>query len=379
MRGDDAETEQNCSPFYILEQEWEPVNPNSGHEAKTSETSMKRIITPIPISPSFSPPNPGIGSVNPQHKQHQMPHMAEGKMSFFQWQMQKEAIRMEGVDLKMLNMQDEDGDTCLHIAVAKGKRAVACVLAQKMAAIGSLDVKEHKGQTALHIAVATNQHLIVQDLLANGAQINMRDCWGRSPLHVCAERGHFLTLKTIHRVLTGSWQQSDTEMFNYDGLTALHTAVLSQNAVVKELTCATAPLSATVVMELQWRRRMYEECIQTLLLMGACCETRDLKHGRTSLHMAAEVANVELFRLFLEKPASLSIVNARTFSGNTALHIVSSLQSHDYQVGAVRLLVRRGADPSGKNAENDRPAQLAPKGPIGDKVRQILKGKPTVS
>ncbi|MEQ2169031.1 hypothetical protein GOODEAATRI_020722, partial [Goodea atripinnis] len=45
------------------------------------------------------------------------------------------------------------------------------------------------------IAVATNQHLIISDLLTHGAQINIRDLWGRSPLHVCAEKGHFLSLQ----------------------------------------------------------------------------------------------------------------------------------------------------------------------------------------
>lgn len=50
-------------------------------------------------------------------------------------------------------------------------------------------------QTALQIAAATNQHLIVRDLLAHGAQINTRDLWGRSPLHVCAEKGHLQSLQ----------------------------------------------------------------------------------------------------------------------------------------------------------------------------------------
>lgn len=50
-------------------------------------------------------------------------------------------------------------------------------------------------QTALQIAVATNNHLIVGDLLTHGANINTRDLWGRSPLHVCAQKGHVLSLQ----------------------------------------------------------------------------------------------------------------------------------------------------------------------------------------
>lgn len=37
----------------------------------------------------------------------------------------------------------------LHIAVAQGKRALAYVLATKMAQCGSVDVKEHNGQVQI--------------------------------------------------------------------------------------------------------------------------------------------------------------------------------------------------------------------------------------
>lgn len=50
-------------------------------------------------------------------------------------------------------------------------------------------------QTALQLAAATNQHLIVQDLLMHGARVDTHDLWGRSVLHVCAEKGHFLSLQ----------------------------------------------------------------------------------------------------------------------------------------------------------------------------------------
>lgn len=38
---------------------------------------------------------------------------------------------------------------------------------------------------------------------------------------------------------------------------------------------------------------------------------QDRKSGRTALHMAAEEANVELLRLFLDQPDSLSVINAK--------------------------------------------------------------------
>lgn len=38
---------------------------------------------------------------------------------------------------------------------------------------------------------------------------------------------------------------------------------------------------------------------------------KDRKSGRTALHLAAEEANLELIRLFLELPSCLSFVNAK--------------------------------------------------------------------
>lgn len=54
-------------------------------------------------------------------------------------------------------------------------------------------------QSAFQVAVAANQHLIVQDLVNLGAQVNTTDYWGRTPLHVCAEKGHSQVLQVRAR------------------------------------------------------------------------------------------------------------------------------------------------------------------------------------
>lgn len=57
------------------------------------------------------------------------------------------------------------------------------------------------------------------------------------------------------------------------GFTPMHAAVLSHNAVVKELRSLENPCSY-MAMELVQRRQMFDECIKTLLLMGASFGTR---------------------------------------------------------------------------------------------------------
>ncbi|XP_005524018.1 PREDICTED: NF-kappa-B inhibitor zeta [Pseudopodoces humilis] len=294
--------------------------------------------------------------------------------SFFQWQVEQEENKLANISQDQFLAKDADGDTFLHIAVAQGRRALSYVLARKMAALHMLDIKEHNGQSAFQVAVAANQHLIVQDLVSLGAQVNTTDCWGRTPLHVCAEKGHAQVLQAIQKGAMGSNQYVDLEATNYDGLTALHCAVVAHNAVLHELQNCQPPHSPEV-QELLLRNKSLVETIKILIQMGASVEAKDRKSGRSALHLAAEEANLELIRLFLELPNYLSFVNAKAYNGNTALHVAASLQYRVSQLDAVRLLMRKGADPSARNLENEQPVHLVPDGLVGEQIRRILKGK----
>ncbi|XP_048351638.1 NF-kappa-B inhibitor zeta [Sphaerodactylus townsendi] len=294
--------------------------------------------------------------------------------SFFQWQVEQEENKLANISQDQILAKDSDGDTFLHIAVAQGRRAVSYVLARKMAALHMLDIKEHNGQSALQVAVAANQHLIVHDLVSLGAQVNTTDCWGRTPLHVCAEKGHAQVLQAIQKGAIVSDQYIDLEATNYDGLTALHCAVIAHNAILHELQSQQSPHTPEV-QELRLKSKRLADTIKFLIQIGASVEARDRKSGRSALHLAAEEANVELLRLFLELPTCLSFINAKAYNGNTALHIAASLQHRVTQLDAVRLLMRKGADPSARNLENEQPVHLVPDGPVGIEIRRILKGK----
>ncbi|XP_069060901.1 NF-kappa-B inhibitor zeta isoform X2 [Pleurodeles waltl] len=294
--------------------------------------------------------------------------------SFFHWQLDQEESKIASISREQLLAQDSDGDTFLHIAVAQGRRALSYVLARKMAAINELDIKEHNNQSALQVAVAANQHLIVQDLVGLGAQVNTADCWGRTPLHVCAEKGHSQVLQVIQKGVIERNQYVDAEATNYEGITALHCAVMSHNAAIHDLPRNLQPHSPEVQERLLKTKRLVDT-IRSLIHMGASVETRDLKSGRSALHLAAEEANVDLLRLFLDLPNSVTFVNAKAYNGNTALHVVASLQHRFTQLDAVRLLMRKGADPSMRNLENEQPIHLVADGPVGEQIKRTLKGK----
>lgn len=65
----------------------------------------------------------------------------------------------------------------------------------------------------------------------------------------------------------------------------------------------------------------------------------------------------------------------QAYNGNTALHVAASLQYRVTQLDAVRLLMRKGADPSTRNLENEQPVHLVPDGPVGEQVREGHSGR----
>ncbi|XP_023648159.1 uncharacterized protein [Paramormyrops kingsleyae] len=120
-------------------------------------------------------------------------------MSFFLFQLQKQESLLRGVAEEELLATDDKGRTLLHGAVTEGKRALAHVIARRMAAVNQLDIRDSGGKTALHLSAQRNQHLMVADLLFFGANVNLRDKSGKTCLHLSAENGYVRVLEVKER------------------------------------------------------------------------------------------------------------------------------------------------------------------------------------
>lgn len=74
----------------------------------------------------------------------------------------------------------------LHRATREGDVTVVSELLK--CGYRNIDAKNHEGQTAVHLAsrcgIGTNQQPIIEQLLANGANVNSRDSAGNTSLHV---------------------------------------------------------------------------------------------------------------------------------------------------------------------------------------------------
>ncbi|XP_055016060.1 nuclear factor NF-kappa-B p105 subunit [Boleophthalmus pectinirostris] len=217
----------------------------------------------------------------------------------------------------LLSVQDEDGDTGLHLAVLHSQQEALQSLIQVLSVFSTeelLNMRNHLYQTPLHLAVLTQQKDAVDTLLLAGADPALTDRHGNTALHLATAQevgdmtSHLLQRPQV-RALMG--------VANTAGQCPLHMAVLSNR------------LSS----------------LRSLLQSGADVELQERTSGRTPLHLATEADNVSLAGcLLLEGNAR---VDSCTFDGSTPLHVAAGRGS----AKLTALLMAAGADPLRENLE----------------------------
>lgn len=236
--------------------------------------------------------------------------------------------------ISMATRQDEDGDTALHIAVVQGELAVVSTLIELLLwAHRGLDIYNNLRQTPLHLAVITKQPDMVKALLKAGADPAALDRNGQTALHLCCE---YDQRDCLSLVLSPSSISTCLEIRNYEGLSALHLAVLQG--------C--------------------KDLARMLLDAGADINAMDVKSGQSPLMHAVEGNNADMVYFLIENGCD---VNSQSYSGNTALHSACGRG----QVDTVRLLLKSGADSSLKNYHNDTPVMVA----NNKKIADVLRGR----
>ncbi|XP_060702729.1 uncharacterized protein zgc:113279 [Hemiscyllium ocellatum] len=221
----------------------------------------------------------------------QQQHSLDGSaLSFFQSQLRHVEGSLCNVSTQELLSVDESGNTMLHNAVIQGKRALTYSLACRMANIGTIDTKDTRGRTALHLAAERNQHLVVNDLILLGAQINERDHFGKTPIHLCAENGFLRVLHVIEKtMMNGIDVVIDASDNNH--LTPLHYMVLAHAATVKAF--ENTDMSYDMMKFLMLRKEQLLDGMRCLLRMGSSLCTKDLI-CQTAINLAEEINDIEV-------------------------------------------------------------------------------------
>ncbi|XP_063163671.1 nuclear factor NF-kappa-B p100 subunit isoform X1 [Candoia aspera] len=220
--------------------------------------------------------------------------------------------------------QDENGDTPLHLAIIHEQTAVIVQLVQVAVSIPNqqiINITNHLQQTPLHLAVITHQPRVAGFLLQAGADPTLLDRYGNSVVHLAVHLDDEEMLKTLLCHL-GSQTLPLLEIPNYLGLFPVHLAVK-----------CTKPA-----------------CLELLVEEGANVNAAERQSGRTPLHLAIEMDNLNMAICLMKKLGA--DVNAQTSAGNTPLHLAAGMGSPVL----TKMLISAGADVL---CENDEPI-LAP-------------------
>ncbi|KAJ6647792.1 NF-kappa-B inhibitor cactus [Pseudolycoriella hygida] len=210
-------------------------------------------------------------------------------------------------------LQDADGDTHLHLAIlGKYVQAVRAII--RMAPVPAfLDLRNDDAHAPLHFAVMTKQPELVRSLLLAGANANIRDNQGNTPLHLACLNSdtaciYALTAPVTREdlqhgyFLTGRIPQVpafDLELRNWNGMHCVHIAA----------------------------QRNDIDTLRLLVRLGADINAKEGRSGYNVLHFACEKSYNQLALFLLSECTQLNI-EACTYGQLTAYQIAAEQENH---------------------------------------------------
>jgi len=182
--------------------------------------------------------------------------------------------------------KDDFGQISLHYAAEGGKEENVEYLLQLNPEI--IDCKDKRGRTALHLAAKKGETKVVQCFIESGADLEIRDTYGRTALH-----------------------------FHEDSVGHLECAKLLVAAKPSLLEAKTNRDESVLHFASQFSDL---DVVKYFVEKGVNPKDRD-KKGRNALHWAAKWGKVENAKYLLE--ISRDLINEVDNEGNCALHIAA--------------------------------------------------------
>jgi hypothetical protein len=189
----------------------------------------------------------------------------------------------------------------LHAAAARGDMAT---LTQLLSAKADINQRDAYGRTPLHVATFAKQRAAVRALIQAGADTGALENDRYDAVTIAAVADDEETLRTL--LSLGSSAKLVTS--RYDGTALIAAAHLGHDGVVRQLIAAGAPLDH--VNNLHWTSAIesivlgnggarHQATLRALVEAGANLQLTD-RHGKTPLDLARSYGYAEMVRL-LEK------------------------------------------------------------------------------
>ncbi|XP_041471766.1 ankyrin repeat domain-containing protein 50-like [Lytechinus variegatus] len=246
-----------------------------------------------------------------------------------------------------INQADQDGNTCLHIAVKNDRRDIIEYLIKHGAYV---ETTTPEGQTSLHLAASQGLLEVMKIILSHGAEVNKMGDEGRTALHIAAQNGQL----DISKYLIS--QGADVNKGDNEGRTALHIASQDgQLEVTKFFISEGAEVNRgngddwTALHFAAWNGHL--DITKYLIGQGA-----DVKRGNntrcTALHIAAYNGHLDVTKYLISQGAE---VNREDSTGSTALQIAAEKGHLD----VTKLLIIQGAEVNKGNVNGRTGLHLA--------------------
>lgn len=277
------------------------------------------------------------------------------------------AMIRDSPDLVNARSQGQGGTTVLIDAARQGHLQVVEYLLANGADVEIRDLYNGKpNNTPLHVAAGNGHKRVVELLLAKGASVNAVDQFGRTPLHTAVSRGF---RSVIDVLLT---HKADVNALSDSGQTPLHMAIAAdQLELAKYLIDRGANVNVAVAdgTVLHFAvQSLKPRFVELLLQKGADPNARTSSaepsrrgfggvpqsgsgqpaSGLTPLHLAADgdknaATRGDIAKLLIDHKAEIDDrVTGQQYGGWTPLHIATSRRLTEF----VALLLEKGADPN---------------------------------
>lgn len=152
----------------------------------------------------------------------------------------------------------------------------------------------------------------VEELLAEGEDVNSADAWGNTPLHLAAREGH---AELVRRLLA---RGASTDMSNARGQTALHTACeRGHNGVARMLVEGGANVDPDTdhLPPLHFAMFHCDSALVDLLIEKGADINREDADGATALHRACWCDCDKVVEMLLERGANIDVKNRNGMTG----------------------------------------------------------------